>query len=160
MNTLPYDTKEVELFVKIGVPGEYTVKLSDIAALNNTQVTLVDKVTGDKVDMLTQNEYQFTSYAKGTFDRFKVILSQKAPDISTALYVDKTGIRVLRDNGKVAFEGLNSLAEINEFDLSGRKLNSYTNINNGEYIALKSKSLSVLQIITHDQNIKIKITNK
>jgi hypothetical protein len=160
VNTLPYDTKEVELFVKIGVPGEYTVKLSDIAALNNTQVTLVDKVTGDKVDMLTQNEYQFTSYAKGTFDRFKVILSQKAPDISTALYVDKTGIRVLRDNGKVAFEGLNSLAEINEFDLSGRKLNSYTNINNGEYIALKSKSLSVLQIITHDQNIKIKITNK
>nr|MBP6634899.1 hypothetical protein [Paludibacter sp.] len=145
---------------KIGVPGEYTVKLSDIAALNNTQVTLVDKVTGDKVDMLTQNEYQFTSYAKGTFDRFKVILSQKAPDISTALYVDKTGIRVLRDNGKVAFEGLNSLAEINEFDLSGRKLKSYTNINNGEYIALKSKSLSVLQIITHDQNIKIKITNK
>ena len=160
VNTLPYDTKEVELFVKIGVPGEYTVKLSDIAALNNTQVTLVDKVTGDKVDMLTQNEYQFTSYAKGTFDRFKVILSQKAPDISTALYVDKTGIRVLRDNGKVAFEGLNSLAEINEFDLSGRKLNSYTNINNGEYIALRSKSLSVLQIITHDQNIKIKITNK
>lgn len=160
VNTLPYDTKEVELFVKIGVPGEYTVKLSDIAALNNTQVTLVDKVTGDKVDMLTQNEYQFTSYAKGTFDRFKVILSQKAPDISTALYVDKTGIRVLRDNGKVAFEGLNSLAEINEFDLSGRKLKSYTNINNGEYIALKSKSLSVLQIITHDQNIKIKITNK
>ncbi|MBN2765601.1 MAG: fibronectin type III domain-containing protein [Paludibacteraceae bacterium] len=160
VNTLPYNTKEVELFVKIGVPGEYTVKLSDIAALNNTQVTLVDKVTGDKVDMLTQNEYQFTSYAKGTFDRFKVILSQKTPDISTGLYVDKAGIRVLRDNGKVAFEGLNSLAEINEFDLSGRKLNSYANINNGEYIALKSKSLSVLQIITNDQNIKIKITNK
>lgn len=160
VNTLPYDTKEVDLFVKIGEPGEYQIQLADIPSLNNSQVILVDKVTGESVDLLLQNTYSFRSYVKGTFNRFRIILSQKVPDISTGLYVDKSGLEILRDNARVAFNGLNSLADINEFDVSGRKLFTHYGVSNGEYISLRSKSLSVLQIITNDQNIKIKITNK
>lgn len=161
VNTLPYNTKEVELYVRIGEPGDYSVSLSDLALLNNCKVILVDKVTGESVDMLLQNEYQFTSYVKGTFNRFKVILSNENSDVSTgALYVDKSGLRIFRHNGSIAFDGLNSPAQITEYDASGRKLNSSYNIDNKDYISLKSKSVSVLEIITHDQNIRIKVTNK
>lgn len=162
VNTLPYNTKEVELYVRIGEPGDYSISLSDLAMLNNCKVILVDKVTGESVDMLLQNEYQFTSYVKGTFNRFKVILSNENSDVSTggALYVDKSGLRIFRHNGNIAFDGLNSPAQITEYDASGRKLNSSYNIDNKDYISLKSKSVSVLEIITHDQNIRIKVTNK
>lgn len=162
VNTLPYNTKEVELYVRIGEPGDYSISLSDLAMLNNCKVILVDKVTGESVDMLLQNEYQFTSYVKGTFNRFKVILSNENSDVSTggALYVDKSGLRIFRHNGSIAFDGLNSPAQITEYDASGRKLNSSYNIDNKDYISLKSKCVSVLEIITHDKNIRIKVTNK
>lgn len=160
VNTLPYDTKEVELFCKIGEPGEYSIELSDIPALNNSQVILVDKVTGEFVNLNQEITYNFTSYVQGTFNRFKVVLSQKTPDISTGLLVEKNGLRILRENGKVAFDGLGSLSEITEYDMSGRRLITHYNINNGEYISLNSNSFSVLHIINHDQNIKIKIINK
>lgn len=162
VNTLPYNTKEVELYVRIGEPGDYSIALSDLALLNNCKVILVDKVTGESVDMLLQNEYKFTSYVKGTFNRFKVILSNENSDVSTggALYVDKSGLRIFRHNGSIAFDGLNSPAQITEYDTSGRKLSSSYNIDNKDYILLKSKSVSVLEIITHDQNIRIKVTNK
>ncbi len=134
VNTLPYNTKEVELYVRIGEPGDYSISLSDLALLNNCKVILVDKVTGESVDMLLQNEYQFTSYVKGTFNRFKVILSNENSDVSTgALYVDKSGLRIFRHNGSIAFDGLNSPAQITEYDASGRKLNSSYNIDNKDY---------------------------
>lgn len=161
VNTLPYDTKEVDLYVKIGEPGDYTISLSDLTALNNCKVILVDKVTGESVDMLLQDTYQFTSYVKGTFNRFKVILSTENTDVSTStLYVDKSGLRIFRQNGSVAFDGLNSQAQITEYDISGRKLSTSNNVDNNDYIVLHSKSVSVLEIITHNQNFRIKITNK
>lgn len=160
VNTVAFDTKEVELYVKIGAVGDYSISLVDLEKIPNcSKVLLVDKVTGEEVDMLLNTVYNFSAPVAGTFNRFKVILSTENVNLSTDNNEIIDGIEILRRANQVAFNGLNSSAEVRIFDLTGKILNKYQGVNNNEYIDLPTVGVGLIQVVSLGKTFSVKAIN-
>ncbi len=82
VNALPFGVAKVNLKVKVGEEGTYTVSLDDVAkATDCKQVTLVDNATGKETDLLAGEAYSFAGVANTT-KSFTLLLSSNKTALS------------------------------------------------------------------------------
>lgn len=82
VNALPFGVAKVNVKVKVGEEGTYTVSLDDVAkAADCKQVTLVDNATGKETDLLAGEAYSFAG-AANTTKSFTLLLSSNKTALS------------------------------------------------------------------------------
>ena len=161
VNTLPYTVKEVELYTKIGTTGTYTVELSpDYYAPNCKQITLVDKVTGTQTNLLA-GSYSYSATSTGTTNRFKVVISADNSQVTTSLDNNESNsVTVSINDNNAMVSGLSTPSNILIFDMSGKQVYSFNDVNNQQILQINKKGLLLFQIYDADKVYNIKALNK
>ena len=104
------DVKEIPLYFEAKEIGGYTLTF-DIKG-NYENVVLMDKNTGENVNLLMQDEYVFRAMANDNPERFVLYMSvNKEESCENFAYVD---------NGVIVIGDVCGLATINVFDIMGR----------------------------------------
>lgn len=160
VNTLPMNTERVDLKVRIGAIGAYTIKLTNKDILNNIKTAiLVDTETGLQTDLISSAEgYPFDATETGTSGRFYILLS---PNISTIL--SKTGneeIDVLIKGKRISLTGLKGEAGVKMYDVVGKLMYKYDEMRNGQSFDVNIPGVYLMDIKTETQNTKIKVLIK
>jgi len=129
VNSLPKNTSNIDFETKFATTGAFTISIYNIDNIANySAVTLIDKATTNRVDLLTQNTYNFTVNSTGTTNRFSIELSPKIPtgtSVST-----NNNILIQSQNSQATLTGLNQSATVKVYDMSGKQIyynNTYTN---------------------------------
>lgn len=155
VNSLPADTKECPVALKIPAQGSYTVSLVDNSSLlEMTSVWLVDAVTNTIVD-LKSGAYSFESAAGVHANRLKIKLQPGAYTATANLQTDE--VRWVKTEEGIQLSGLAAPSSVRVFDLSGRLLAQFATITNHQTLLIP-KGLFVLEILNKEQQLRFKIS--
>lgn len=124
---LPFvDTDVVPLGMKINQSGNYTISFENADGLFITQnIYLKDNYTLTIHD-IKQSPYSFTSQSGNFTDRFQVVYNTNLLSLD-----EQNTILIYSDSNDMIVKSTNEeIKEIVVFDVLGRKLNSFDNINN------------------------------
>lgn len=127
--TMGNDTKSFALDFVAPTTGRYTLSVKPKGEFSYIHV--IDKVTGDEIDMLKEKEYSFTASISDNADRFIVCL-QHSDDAENSIFVYQSGTDIV-----VEGEGM-----LDVFDVMGRMVSTQhingvqtiSGLNNGVYI--------------------------
>jgi hypothetical protein len=143
---------EINLGYKTTNAGVYAIKLSNFEGLFlNQEIYIKDSFTNE-VFNLRMGDYSFSTDA-GTFDnRFKLIFTNTT--LATNLQIPNSeGIMVYKSANTIHVKsGSNKMSEVVMYDIQGRTLQSYTNINLSEFQfpAPTESQIVVLKISTQN----------
>lgn len=157
INTLPENTQEVKMGIRLGSSGSYTIRVNEVS-LNQTAV-LVDNLTGNRINLAEEKTYSFNSNAAGTItDRFKIVTKQ---DNSTALETTQNcAVKVLMLNNGFFVSGLTGPATVKVFDMAGRVVAVYDNVLNNTVYQNASKGNLIFNIVDSQECYNIKCIAK
>ena len=129
---MPDDTKVINLGFEAKTMGQYTISLK--AEGQYSYMHLIDKLTGEDIDMLVEDSYTFIGSQNDRNDRFVLRLNYNAASIDTEsdIFAYQSGNDIV-----VSGEG-----ELQVFDITGRKVmtmnvngvETINGMNNGVYI--------------------------
>ncbi|MDD3079195.1 MAG: fibronectin type III domain-containing protein [Paludibacter sp.] len=159
VNTLPANTDSLDLSTKVGKAGEYTITLELNSGNPNSyqSVILIDKVTGKRVDLL-KDSYTFTENTTGTSSRFRVVFVSGG--VSSVETNRANNIYVTVSNGKAVVKGLTDVADVSVSDVTGKQINQYRHLSNGESIDLPFKGIYILNFKSvADGDAVVKVIN-
>jgi len=154
INTLPTTVTEVELNTKFAAAGNYSISLTDVENIQRySAVTLVDKLTGKRTDLLNAGSYDYSVQTAGTVNRFKIQLS---PKISTGVSISNDyKVQIISEQGIAKISGLSGLTPVKVYDTTGKMVFNKL-INNYEQIRLNNTGLYIFEIATPEKTEKIK----
>jgi hypothetical protein len=157
VNSLPANTERVDLQLKINSPGTHTIKISKPEQLRNINTaTLVDTETGLRTDLITnENGYTFDAISKGVSNRFYIMLAT-----NTSVKTGKTGnedINVLLKGRNITLTGIKGNAYIRMYDVVGKLMYQYKDLQNGQSIDVNVPGVYLLEIKTDTQNERVKV---
>lgn len=160
VNSLPKNTKKVDLGVYIGEKGTYNLKLIDTEKINKcSQVILIDNITGTQTDLLAENEgYAFDSDKVGTTNRFSLLLISEGTSAIEATEGQNILIQAIGDNLYV--DGLDREATVLVYDLSGKLVQQFVNVHNNDALPLDNTGIYVVDVKNETQQGKAKISIK
>ena len=122
--TIGNETEAFNLNVKAMTTGQYTLTMNAIGKYDYIHV--IDRMTGEDIDMLIENEYTFVASPRDNENRFIVKLRYNASDN------DVIGDSFAYQNGSDII--INGEGELQVFDITGRFVMSRT-INGNESIS-------------------------
>jgi len=156
VNALPEGIKTVDLKIRTGKTGFYTLRLSDKSQLNKVnKVILVDNEVGISTDLLNSDGYHFESNQIGTSNRFNILLSTEYA--SGILPAQNDGIEAIVRGNNITLNGLSESSVISVYDAVGKLIQRNNSVVNGDCLELKQKGVYVVEIINNFQRAKIKI---
>ncbi len=145
---------EIPIGYKTTVAGDFEIKLSSLdGVFANQEVYLKDSTTNDLYN-LKNGSYSFST-SVGTFeDRFKILFTNSTLSASnfssaaTSLVLCKKGTTIA-----VKSEG-NKISKVEVYDIQGRLLNDFQNLNLSEFQfnAPYGNQILVIKIITSDNS--------
>lgn len=140
-----------------GTAGTYSIKLSNKAGVKRySKVTLKDYTLAKTQDLLVDSVYTFTT-AKGTVSTRMAIILEAPTATQVESVTASTGIEAKVVAGKISFEGLIGTATVELFDVTGRKIGSYTQINNYETLPVSLLGVYLLKVKTETQVQQFKL---
>ena len=139
------DVKVVNLNFKAKTTGKYTLKCT--ANGEFSYLHLIDRLTGDDVDMLLEGEYSFIGSSQDNENRFIVRLeSNNDPSTSeTEVFAWQNGNNII-----VSGEGT-----LQVFDVMGRMI-ATANVNGIETVNVKANGVYVLRLNEKTQKIVVR----
>lgn len=134
--TMSDDTKSFDLCFKSKTIGQYTLKYKTHGEFNYIHV--IDRMTGEDIDMLVEREYKFISAPKDSENRFIVKLGYLPDysDVENDIFAFQNGSEIL-----VSGEG-----ELQIFDVTGRNVMT-TTINGAESINIPTQGVYIFRLI-------------
>lgn len=156
VNALPENTQQVQLKIRTGVKGLYTIKLTDAEKAGGiSKAILVDKLTGLRTDLLIENSYTFEVTETGESDRFMILF---AKDGTTDMPLgNEDGIFVTVKGSKISLKGLKGKAHVNMYDVVGKLLYQYKDIKNNQNFNVYVPGVYLMDIVTETQSIRYKV---
>lgn len=155
INRLPAATNEIYLSAKIGTAGTYSLNLNNAKNFNlYNKVTLIDTYTNSSQDLTSNSTYTFTS-ATGTFtNRFKILLQN---DVTTSTPItNNDDIKVYAANKSIYIQGMNTFS-LQIYDLSGKIVKFYNNINDNIIPVSDLNGLYIIQIVSESNKLNYKL---
>lgn len=120
----PKSQTVIPLTLQIPAEGTYTLKRSQLQALEGTKVTLTDRLSGKTVDLLTVSDYTFSATAGILADRFLLTLNAAAVPEVKKLDAAPSSLKIYASENKICI--LPSGSEWNDvrgrvriFDITG-----------------------------------------
>ena len=156
INSLPSDTNRVNLVVRNGSVGDFTISMSNQSKLTALkQAILVDTETGLRTDLLTTS-YTYNNFVPGTSSsRFYILFS---PDNTTDIAPKgNSDISVIPTGRNIRLNGLKGVASVNMYDVVGKLIYQYTDIAEGQSFNVNVPGVYVMDISTESQRTRIKI---
>lgn len=151
INTYQEDIKEIPIYFDAKEMGNYTISIEADGKFD--YVHLVDKMTGEDVDMLLEKEYSFMARDNDNPGRFVLKLTADNSD------TDLSERFVYVNDDELIFFGVDDDAQINIYDVTGRSImnlncdaNSRVNVealNSGMYIihSLDNHGIRVQKVV-------------
>jgi hypothetical protein len=154
VNSVPANTTQVEVTVTITEDGTYTISL-DGAAEGCEQIILVD---GEVETDLLANEYSFAGTAGSTKNMSVLLVTE---DTNVAVGTVEGGSILIQTIGDKAYiSGLDGAAVVNVYDVAGKLVQRFTNVNNGDALTLNNAGVAIIEVKTATQNAKAKVSVK
>lgn len=148
VNMLPNTENNIPVYLKAGITGQYKMTLyNSEKVLNYSQVILYDNILSKQVNLLV-DDYIFDVTATGTSERFKIILT---PNSTTGFSALNSNISVTASNNSIRFNGLNSLADVEIFDVAGKLIYSIRGVNNNSEYDFQLKGMYLVRINDNGQ---------
>jgi hypothetical protein len=122
VNTLPMDTEEVKLGLRIGTPGKLSLRLSRITGFTgDDEVILWDKHTGAEWKLDLENAYEFDITQTGDVkDRFVLKVKRHDTSVGVEDRVETAGYKVYVSGTTCMIENLRGNADIQIFNVQGQ----------------------------------------
>lgn len=154
-NTLPTTINSVDLTAKIGVRGNYSIKLSYAnRAPGYSKIILVDNLLNKQQDLLVDSVYNFYSEVS-TAKRFKVLLTNS---ITTDVSNETVGnIYASVSNHNVRVNGLDESATVYAFTLTGELISIQKDIVNDKPFKLNYEGVVILKIYQKQSTVSLKL---
>ncbi len=148
INALPATATEVPLGIRIGTTGDYSIKLNNVT--QNQTVILVDNANGNRINLNEQNSYTFNTTVTGTItDRFKIVT---IPDVRTIIpKKNNVAIKITSLKGGFTVTGLIGNATVKLFDMTGKTIAIYNNVQNNSFYKSDYKG-AVIYNVTDNLN--------
>lgn len=131
---MSYDTKAINLNFKAATMGKYTLSLK--ANGNFNYLHLIDKLIGEDVDMLLNDEYSFIGTPGDDNNRFIVRLSYTPDSDDNSIFAYQSGSDIV----------VNGAGELQIFDVMGRFVMS-EHINGVQTIHVPSQGVYIFRLI-------------
>lgn len=149
---LPFNENDViPLGFKVTAAGSYEIKLSNFDGIFDTQKVYLEDLLLGVIHDLKDSNYSFVS-ASGTFDtRFVLRFTSSALATNSAVFTDNSVV-VYKQNETIHVNtGLETMREVQIYDVRGSLLYSKNNIN--------STDLSVLNLASSQQILLVTVTS-
>ena len=132
------DAEAFNLNFKAMTTGKYTLRMKPQG--NCSYLHVIDKFTGEDVDMLLEGEYSFIGSAQDNDNRFIVRLNpENAASLDNTIFAYQNGNDII-----ISGEG-----ELQIFDVTGRKV-STQRVNGVETINLQSQGVYIFRLIGNE----------
>ena len=138
------DTKSINLNFKAMTMGKYTLSLKPEG--NFSYIHIIDKLTGEDVDMLLEGEYSFIASPSDADNRFIVRLGYQ-PD-----YGNENDIFAYQSGSEIYVTGN---GELQIFDVTGRRVMT-TTINGAESISIPNQGVYIFKLNEKVQKIVVR----
>lgn len=142
---MPDNTSVINLGFEAKTMGEYTISLK--AEGQYSYMHLIDKLTGNDIDMLVEDSYTFVGTPNDRNDRFVLRLNYNAAGIDTEsdIFAYQSGNEII-----ISGEG-----ELQVFDITGRKVMT-TDINGVETINGMNRGVYIFRLNEKTQKIVVR----
>lgn len=155
VNSLPLTTNVVDLVVTTGGAGSYTINLSDITSAPSYESILL--VDGNNKTNLLEGSYSFTTNAASK----KNMQLQLSLGVYTSLTsASDKNIQVETIDNQVYISGLEGLGDVQVYDLTGRPVQLFVDVENDQPLRIQNIGVSILHITTHTQKAYAKVLIK
>ncbi len=152
VNSLPTNTTIVDLVVSTGKAGSYTISLENIDdAPSYSSIILV---VGTKEYDLLEGSYTFSTSKAQTMN-WKVKLVQGV--VTQVAQTADNSIDVATVDNKVYINGLESEATVSVYTVSGKLVQTISNVQNNQALTINNTGVSVLSITTATQQAQAKV---
>lgn len=138
------DVKVINLNFKAKTTGKYTLKCK--ANGEFSYLHLIDRMTGEDVDMLLEGEYSFVASSMDNENRFIVRLDNENIDNhEESIFAYQNGNNVI----------VNGEGTLQVFDMTGRMVNTM-NVNGVESVNVKAQGVYIFKLNDKTQKIVVK----
>ncbi|MFZ4583081.1 MAG: hypothetical protein ACOYM7_10570, partial [Paludibacter sp.] len=153
INALPETTTEVALGMRIGIAGNYIIKLNN--ATQNQTAILVDNSNGNRINLNEQNSYTFNVTTTGTItNRFKIVTK---PDINTFISeTNQAAIKITSLKAGFTITGLTGNATVKLIDMTGKIIAIFNNVQNNSFYKSDYKGAVIYNITDNLNTCNIK----
>jgi hypothetical protein len=128
-------------------------RAQDDLAPNVIKLILRDKKMNTQVDLLSQFEYPFTASAGADASRFELEIGLATDNVITGKGQRNAdnGITMSIAGNNIVLHGLESSAKVMIFDLAGRQMTSFKNVDNNEALYVNLKGAYIVKVVTATQ---------
>jgi len=168
VNSIPKDTTVITTTIPLtlytGVKKSYTIRIANPEKVKRfTNVYLTDASTGAQVDLLTTPTYTFSAASTGTTSTRLAIVLKSTANIPTNLQLQQQSngtIIVKSQSGKVTIEGLHGKAKVSIFDITGRQIAKFNNVQNYQVLPVSLDGIYLIKVQSADQEFITKLLLK
>ena len=143
--------------------GIYTIKTANDLPENINKLLLIDKDENITTDLLQTPFYEFeTNSVQTGIARFELRFefdgeATKAPCVTAT----DNKMKIIAANKQLILQGLNALATVTLYDITGKKIDTFTNVDNDQPVPLNNPTgLYVVKVENDSQTGTAKITLK
>lgn len=129
-------TTELDLNFKAATTGRYTLKINAEGCFG--YLHLIDRLTGNDVDMLAEDEYSFVGSPSDAADRFIVKLSENAGVVDNSFAYQSGADVIICGDGTLQI-----------FDVTGRMI-STQNVNGVETFCMLSQGVYIFRLLGNE----------
>ena len=161
INALPFIEGEIiRVPISYYTPqaGTYTLSFAPIQKSEYIEkLLLVNKNTGEKMDLLSNPDYVIVSSGKETVsERFELeITINKTPTFNKNSIVE--GIEIVTGKNELIISGLESEANITLYDMLGHTIAVYDNVGNHQPVYVKQEGVCIVKISAGKQSLIQKV---
>jgi hypothetical protein len=167
VNSIPKDTSvtttTVPLTLYTGAKKAYTIRIANPEKVKRfTKVYLTDANTGAQVDLLTTPTYTFSTSSVGTTaTRLALVLESTGYATNLQLQKQSNGsIIVKTQSGKITIEGIHDKAKVSIFDVTGRQVAKFNNVQNYQVLPVSLDGIYLIKVQSVDQEFVTKLLFK
>lgn len=159
VNAIPEYRHAINMPVRTNVAGTYTLQLNyPQRVMSYDKILLTDFYEGTITNLKETGSYTFTTNS-GTFtDRFSISL---ANDITTTVgndLLEHNSVFAYVQDKVVSLEGLSAASEVRAYDIHGRQLGIFTDVENRQGMRIQSQGIILIKVKNTHQQLVLKIT--
>ena len=159
INAIPDTENTIPLAYKVPSAGTYTINFETSGLIGNiAKLQLIDKDKKITTDLLLTPSYQFTTTnAQTNTTRFELQFEFGEPITTDIPYVaNDSKIAIILKDKQLTIRGLDSLSTLTLYDIAGKNINTFTNVDNNQPITLNDLTTGVYVIkVENDSQVKI-----
>ncbi len=165
VTSIPYETGEdIEIPMSYYSPaaGAYTVSYTATDASDNFDKVILRDHEGNEVNLLAGETYPIVS-AKNETVKGKLTLIVALKSDNTPTWIPQTGstaVKVSAVEDKLILRGLDATATVRLFDIAGRRIATYENVDNDQPIHTGLTGVYIVRVDNETQKAKAKVILK